>query len=89
MPCWQTCWTPMGGGTTSAAAPGAQVDNAIVGAHCTAACPTNAPPAWKWREGWDVQLQTFLDTSSEGLKWKESMAFVLPLKMGDFIWNVY
>jgi len=77
MPCWRTCWTPMAG------APAART------AHCTAPCPTEALPAWRWREQWEVQLRAFVERHPEGREWAATMAFVTPLQKDDFIYNVY
>jgi hypothetical protein len=58
-------------------------------AHCTAPCPTEALPAWRWREQWEVQLRAFVERHPEGREWAATMAFVTPLQKDDFIYNVY
>jgi hypothetical protein len=94
IPCWQTCWTPMGerrGLPTHAAA--AAVAGAgpasEANAHCTAPCPAAAKPAWQWRQVWEAQLAAFLSREEVGRKWRAAMAFVRPHAMDDFIYNVY
>ena len=92
MPCWRTCWTPVGS-ATSRLAPVAGTkplpQGADFRAHCTAACKADTRPAWQWREAWEAQLNEFVGSTKEGREWRASMEFVAPHVKDDFIWNVY
>lgn len=94
IPCWQTCWTPMGQrrGLPTVAARDAVAGAgpvAAANAHCTAPCPAETKPAWQWRQLWDAQLAAFLERDPMGRKWKATMAFERPIDMDTFMYNVY
>jgi hypothetical protein len=55
MACWTTCWTPTG-------------SNAEDKAHCTAACPPEAPRPNEWRRGWNAELSVFKNSTAAGLE---------------------
>ena len=79
LPCWQTCWTPMG----AAAAGGAPF--------CTAACPEAdaLQPASTWRRAWLAARDAFEREPGDGRDWVRTMAFVEAKDPDQFIWNVY
>ncbi|KAL1495357.1 hypothetical protein AB1Y20_016726 [Prymnesium parvum] len=75
MPCWRTCWV-------SIVNPEER--------HCTPECPSasSALAASKWRANWDQKLQVYL-SSGEGRRAVETVDFVDPVPMENFIYRVY
>ena len=76
LPCWQTCWIPLGGGAK----------------HCTAACPEagQAEAAVTWRQRWDREMAQWLaEEGSEVATLRRVTQFIPPKPSMDFMWGVF
>ena len=83
LPCWQTCWAPIGGDVDGGGA------TAAAAQHCTAACPAQPEGALAWRKRWDGELQAFNSRAGVGRDLASATEFIKPVHQPNFMWDVY